>query len=124
MRMSLCFQVANVKKPLIAVKRIVEKGNKVHFGPGVGDNFIQNVVTGDRLPLRPNGRGSYLLDIAFVGGNMTEVTVDSGAEENVCPKECGDQFKIDSAPALYLRDASGNEIRHWGQRDVLATSSF
>ena len=30
-KMSLCFQVADVKKPFISVKRIVEKGNKVCF---------------------------------------------------------------------------------------------
>eukprot|EP00973_Karenia_brevis_P082735 11468103-Karenia_brevis.AAC.1 len=33
-RMSLDFQVAAVSKPLLAVKRIVEKGNHVSFGPG------------------------------------------------------------------------------------------
>eukprot|EP00973_Karenia_brevis_P009006 1219967-Karenia_brevis.AAC.1 len=60
--MSLNFQVAAVSKPLLAVKRIVEKGNHVSFGP------------------------------EFVGGGKTEVTVDSGAEESVCPWEWGQQF--------------------------------
>ena len=32
--MGLTFQVAAVKKPLISVKRITEKGNRVCFGPG------------------------------------------------------------------------------------------
>ena len=44
--MSLCFQVADVKKPLISVKRIVENGNNVGFGPGEGDNFILNDNSG------------------------------------------------------------------------------
>ena len=88
-RMNLGFQVADVKKPLIAVKRITEKGNRVSFGPNIGDNYIVNDKTGDKLMLRPNGRGSYLMDVSFLGGKKTEITVDSGAEENVCPKDWG-----------------------------------
>ena len=38
--MKLNFQVASVKKPLMSVRRIVEKGNIVCFGPKEGDNFI------------------------------------------------------------------------------------
>ena len=48
-KMSLCFQVADVKKPLISVKRIVEKGNEVSFGPGGEDNFILNENSGHRM---------------------------------------------------------------------------
>ena len=33
LKMRLRFQVADVVKPLISVKRITEKGNKVCFGP-------------------------------------------------------------------------------------------
>ena len=62
-KMSLRFEVADVKKPLIAVKRICEKGNQVHFGPKEGDSFIQNKDTGDKVMLRPSGKGSYMLDV-------------------------------------------------------------
>ena len=47
--MRLNFQVTDVKKPLMSVKRIVEKGNHVSFGPGEKDNFIVNRATGDKL---------------------------------------------------------------------------
>eukprot|EP00973_Karenia_brevis_P017629 2419569-Karenia_brevis.AAC.1 len=80
--MRLNFEVADVPKPLLAVKRIVEKGKHVVFGPGKEDNFIVNRDTGDRLMLFPNGRGSYMMRVNFVGGGATEVTVDSGAEES------------------------------------------
>ena len=40
--MSLKFQVTDVKKPLIAVRRITEQGNHVNFGPGREDEFIEN----------------------------------------------------------------------------------
>ena len=48
------FQVAAVKKPLISVKRICEKGNKVCFGPEEKDNFVVNTKTDKKVLLRPN----------------------------------------------------------------------
>ena len=77
---------------MISVKRIIEKGNKVSFGPGEDDNYIQNIETGDRMKLRSNGRGSYLMGVNFVGEGRAEITVDSGAEENVCPWNWGGTF--------------------------------
>ena len=123
--MKLGFQVADVKKPLISVRRIVEKGNYVNFGPREEDNFIINRVTGDKMMLRPNGKGSYLLDVMFVGGGKAEITVDSGAEENVCPREWGAQFEMKGAKRkMKFRNASGGDIEHFGERDVLVTSTF
>ena len=52
------FQVAAVKKPLISVKRICEKGNCVCFGPEDKDNYVMNIKTGKKILLRPNGKGS------------------------------------------------------------------
>ena len=59
--MRLRFQVASVHKPLIAVKRITECGNYVSFGPVEGDNFILNKESGDKMPLKPAGKGSYIM---------------------------------------------------------------
>ncbi len=47
--MNLGFQVADVKKPLIAVKRITERGNHVMFGPQQEDNYILNKATGQKM---------------------------------------------------------------------------
>ena len=79
------FQVAAVKKPLISVKRICEKGNRVCFGPEEKANYVVNTKTNKKVLLRPNGKGSYLLDAKFKGGENISGVVDSGAEENVCP---------------------------------------
>ena len=38
----LKFQVADVHKPVVSFKRIVENGNIVRFGPADGDNYIEN----------------------------------------------------------------------------------
>ena len=47
--LKLTFQVAQVKKPLLAVHRIAEKGNYVKFGPGVGDSYIEHGETGSKI---------------------------------------------------------------------------
>ena len=48
-QMNLKFQVADVSKPLVSVRRIAEQGNVVQFGPRAEDNFIQNKDTKDKL---------------------------------------------------------------------------
>ena len=123
--MALTFQVAEVKKPLISVKRITEKGNQVCFGPGKDDNFILNVETGDNVLLRKNGRGSYLLDVVFANGRKAEITVDSGAEESVCPCDCGEEFGCDQGGQMMVfRGANVAWINHYGERKVFVQSPF
>ena len=123
--MVLKFQVADVKKPLMSVKRITQNGNKVSFGPNEDDNFIQNVKSGEKVLLRPNGRGSFLMKVQFEDGEEAEITVDSGAEENVCPVDWGKQY-IMTRPKKRLRlyNASGGVIRHHGEREVSVDSPF
>ena len=88
--MGLCFQVTDVRKPLLAVKRITERGNIVQFGPAENDNFIKNKLSGDKVLLRQKG-GSYIMDVSFgeTGQDWIEIIVDSAAEESVCPYEWG-----------------------------------
>eukprot|EP00973_Karenia_brevis_P050669 7037633-Karenia_brevis.AAC.1 len=75
--------------------------------------------------LKPNGRGSYLMKVNFVGGGPTEITVESGAEESVCPWEWGEHFGCKDAPVpMRLRNASGRTIPHWGSRKVQVVSTF
>jgi hypothetical protein len=58
--MSLNFQVSDVQKPLAAVRRIVEKGNTVHFGPNAEDNFIRSATSGAKIMMVKKG-GSYVV---------------------------------------------------------------
>ena len=119
--MKIKFQVADVKKPSMPVKRIVEKGNRVVFSEG--GSYIMNDQTGDRLELKENGRGSYVMDVDFVGGGKGRITVDSGAEENVCPSEWGNNFRVNQmVPEIRFRGANGSAIQHHGERCVVVTS--
>ena len=64
------------------------------------------------------------MDVSFSNGEKTSITVDSGAEENVCPWEWGEQFGIENVEVMKFRNASGTLMDHWGQRKVLLTSPF
>ena len=120
--LGLTFQVTDVQKPLLSVKRLAEKGNKVCFGPDSGDNYIFNSKSGARIPLKENGKGSYLMMAKFRGGRDAAITIDSGAEESVCPKVWGSQFGIDSGvKKIDFRNASGGGISHFGERKSLST---
>eukprot|EP00973_Karenia_brevis_P060974 8478715-Karenia_brevis.AAC.1 len=70
--------------------------------------------------LFPNGRGSYVMRVNFVERGATEVTVDSGAEESVCPWEWGQQFGCKVAEeSLKLKNASGNFIPTGGAERLM-----
>ena len=57
------------------------------FGPKEEDNYIQHVESGKKIKMRKKG-GAYVVDVALVGsGQTTEITIDSAAEEPVCPRE-------------------------------------
>ncbi len=95
------------------------------FGPGAGHHFILNEKSGNKMILKSNGKGSYIMVVQFEGGEKTEITVDSGAEKNVCPWNWGQQFGMREPKTwMHFRDASGGTIPHHGRRDVLVESPF
>ena len=49
----------------MSVSKVVQKGNRLCFGPQVKDNCIETIETKKRFPLVSNGKGSYLLDVDF-----------------------------------------------------------
>jgi hypothetical protein len=62
---SITFQASDVTKPLVAVKRIAEKGNIVQFGPEEKDCFIQNIKTKKKIPMKKEG-GTYILEVEYL----------------------------------------------------------
>ena len=65
-----------------------------HFGKKDADNVVLNVETGDKMILKPNGKGSFVMQVNFSYGENAEIAVDSGAAENVCPWEWGQQLGV------------------------------
>ena len=47
------FKVCEVSKPFLSVKRLIEKGNLVCFGPGSTDNYILTRATNEKIVLKP-----------------------------------------------------------------------
>ena len=60
----LPFQVFDVKKPLVSVKRICEKGNIIQFGPKSEDNFTMNVKTQEKIWLIEEN-GQYMMEASL-----------------------------------------------------------
>ena len=125
--MNLTFQVADCRKPLLSVRRIVEHNNVVQFRPKEEDNFIANKTSGNKVGLKRTGTGSYVMEVDMAGQGRTWITVDSGAEESVCPKDWGHQFAIrpiKEEDRINFRSACGGQMGHHGQRTVRVTSPF
>ena len=58
------FEVTNVRKPLMALARVVDAGNVVQFGPRPEDNFVMHVGSNDKVYLRRKGN-SFVLKAEF-----------------------------------------------------------
>ena len=63
--LGLTFQVTDVRKPLLAVRRLVEKNNIVQFGPEPWHNYILNLETNKKIMMEKKG-GSYVIKTNFV----------------------------------------------------------
>ena len=62
--LNIGFQVADVKKPLLSVRRLCEQGNVVQFGQDSHNSFVMNLVSGDRIPLERRGN-SWVIPAKF-----------------------------------------------------------
>ena len=63
----LKFQVTDVKKPLLAVRRLVEKGNVVVLSNVEGESYIRNKESKLKIPIVKKG-GSFVIEAEFVQG--------------------------------------------------------
>jgi hypothetical protein len=66
--MQMNFHATSVKKPLAAVCRITDCGNKVCFGPRPEDNYILNIETQEQI-FMTRERGTYVLEINLKDNN-------------------------------------------------------
>ena len=67
--------------------------------------------------------GAYVVDVVLVGsGRKTEITIDSAAEEPVCPKDWAQEFEmaeLRQGEEMTLVSANGGKINHYGKRKVI-----
>jgi len=65
------FQVTDVKKPLLAVRRLVERGCVVTMAEGEGESFISHKESKMKIPIVKKG-GSLVIEARFVKKVMAE----------------------------------------------------
>ena len=65
------------------------------------------------------------MDVCFVGGQTTAITVDGGAEENLFPWDCGRDFigTEDANRWMICKDAEGGMIDHSLWMDIHSQST-
>ncbi len=53
----------------------------------------------------------------WMSTGVSEITIDSAAEESVCPREWGKQYPMrEPAKWLNFTNASGGHMKHYGER--------
>ena len=135
--LAMNFQVVGVKKALAAVSKICKMGNIVQFGDEESECFIQNKTTKKKVLMKKK-RGSYVIDVEFVRDEMGPdgvarrvkmgrevITIDSGAEESVCPLGWGEAFGmrgVTPGAEMKMISAAGTEMKHYGSRKVVFTA--
>ena len=70
--------------------------------------------------MRKKGR-SFVVDGTFGSDDWQVMTIDSAAEESVCPKEWGQQFgtsPVEENKKMKFVAANGATIEHYGERKV------
>jgi hypothetical protein len=65
------FQVTDVRKPLLAVRRLVERGCVVTMANGEGESFIANKESKVKIPIVKKG-GSFVIEARFVKKVLAE----------------------------------------------------
>ena len=106
----------------------------MQFGDEDSECFIQNKQTKKKVIMKKK-RGSYVIEVEFVKDEVgadgvwkrtplgkETITIDSGAEESVCPMGWGESFgmKVVSPGAeMRMVSAAGTEMKHYGSRKVV-----
>ena len=78
--LGMTFQASDVQKPLAAGWRIADNGNRVCFGPGPEDKYIQNIASGEKIEMVRRG-GSYIIKADFVANQ------DFGRQAETLPQD-------------------------------------
>ena len=61
--LGLVFQVTDVRKPLLSVRRLVERGNKVVLS--AGESYVYHPVSKTKVPVKKMG-GSFVIEANFI----------------------------------------------------------
>ena len=115
----MTFHLTDAKRMLASVDKITAAGNEVKFGPSPADNFVRNLDTGKKIPLRKK-HGVYVMEVIFIMGDQKivgEIIIDSGAAECVMPREMLPSLETLPAKAgVRFAAANGGEMGNCGRK--------
>ena len=77
--------------------------------------------------MRRKKGGAWVVDVVLKDGSKAEITIDSAAEESVCPKDWAGIYGIhlvSRGSEMRLVNANGGEIKQYGKREVVFEASF
>lgn len=111
------FNEVDVRQPLASAACVARAGNGMWLDENRG--YIQNMITGECMMVRI-GNGTYVFDVELDNGDMTKVTLDSGAGRNVWPKgkAAGTSKVTPKKSGVNMIAANGTQIGHYGQRQL------
>ena len=118
----MAFHLTDAKRMLAIVDRITAAGNRVRFGPQEADNYIEQLSSCRRIKMRKEN-GVYLIDVFFIHkyGSRTrgQIVVDSGAAENVMPREMlPDLDRLEPKRGITCSAANGGAMGNYGRAIV------
>ena len=95
--------------------------NEVKFGPLPADNVIRNIATGRTIQMKKDG-GVYEVQVMIKCGSIWRegtLTVDSGAEECVMPKDWYMEIEMTEAKVgVKFMGADGTNMGNFGRKLV------
>ena len=115
----MLFHMTDSKRMLASVDKITAAGNEVHFGPAPTENYVMNIKTKHRIPLKKRN-GVFIMEVYFIVGDQRvsgEIIVGSGALECVMPKDMLPHLEKMSAKAgVRFAAANGAELGNYGRK--------
>ena len=115
----MLFHMTDSKRMLASVDKIPAAGNEVHFGPAPTENYVMNIKTKHRIPLKKRN-GVFIMEVWFIVGGQRvngEIIVDSGASECVMPKDMLPHLEKRAAKAgVRFAVANGAELGNYGRK--------
>ena len=114
----MAFHVTDSRRILVAVSKVVEADNTVVFSKW--GSYVENNVTGERMKIDKK-RGVYLVKANVWNGDgyvAEEIVIDSGAADNVMPKEALKREKMLGKQAVKFQGANGAELGNYGRKII------
>ena len=115
------FHMTDVKKILASVAKITQAGNEVRFGTGENDSYIKCVKTGKKVHMKKEGNLYVINVLAKDGGRRRKckLIVDSGAAENVMPRDWFPELEtLERKKGVRFFAANGEEIGNYGRKVI------